>query len=124
MIQPVIVAGLSGARLTRAWLHEKVGEPFREPIEKWAEVNFELHGEPGAADVVVTDSATVVTVKEYVHELVTCPFCIGFWFTFASAVLLRWTWSRPLVYGLAGAALQSVIVEHYPQFDPEDDGDD
>ena len=123
MIQSTVVAALAGARLTRAWLHEEVGEPFREPIEEWADpsTSYEIHDD-GTVDVL--DRWHERIAKKYIDDLVTCPFCIGFWFTFAAAVLLRSRWTRPLAIGLAGAALQSAIVEHYPQFDPDDKGDD
>lgn len=124
MISTMIVAGLAGTRLARAWLHEEVGEPFRQPVEAWAAPNFEMIGEPGSADMIVTDSATMLTVKNYVDVLITCPHCIGFWFTLGSVIGLRWKPTRPIVTALAGAMILSAFADHYPGFDPTTDADD
>lgn len=109
MIIATIIAGLAGARLTRAWSYETIGDHARQPIDRWV------------ADVPVDDDGWVnpreVQVRDFVDDLVHCPYCIGFWLTLGCVIGLRFKLTRPLVIGLAAAALQSAIVDHYPGFD-------
>lgn len=109
MIVATIIAGLAGARLTRAWSFETIGEQARTPIDRWV------------AEVPVEDDGSVnmrgVMLRDFVDDLVHCPFCIGFWLTLGCVVGLRFKLTRPIVLGLAAAALQSAIVDHYPGFD-------
>lgn len=114
MIVTTLIAGLAGARLTRAFTYETIGERLQAPIAEWTD-NFE-----------VDDQGRVITpgwlleARSWVRELVDCPYCIGFWLTLACVIGLRFKVTRPLVIGLAAAALQSAAVDHYPRFDHGD----
>lgn len=119
MIQTVIVAGLAGTRLVRAWLYEDIGEPFRDPLEDWSEkVNYEQVD--GA--LIVTDGRSMLMFKSWVNGLITCPHCLGAHFAFWCVIGLRYKITRPLVLGLAAATVLSAFADHYPQFKPEQDG--
>jgi hypothetical protein len=109
MIVSTIIAGLAGARLTRAWSFETIGGHVRTPIDRWVgEVPF---NDDGSVNV------RGVEARDFVDDLVHCPFCIGFWLTLGCVIGLRFKLTRPIVLGLAAAALQSAIVDHYPGFD-------
>ena len=111
MIITTIVAGLAGARLTRAWSHETIGEAVNAPIAEWT-MNYEHD-----ADGFITTPSWELSAKNWVADLVDCPYCIGFWLTLACVVGLRFKVTRPVVIALAAAALQSAVVDHYPGFD-------
>jgi hypothetical protein len=111
MIVSTLIAGLAGARLTRAWSYETIGEAVNAPIVEWAE-NFSTDD-----DGVITSSNAELTVKSWVADLVDCPYCIGFWLTLGCVVGLRFRLTRPIVIALAAAAIQSALVDHYPGFD-------
>lgn len=115
MIQTVLIAGLAGARLTRAWLHETIGKPLRKPIEDWSAKTEHPDGE-----WVILDPPILSATKRYVHELVGCPHCMGFWLTLGCVIAYRWRATRPLVVALAGATITSAFADHYPGFDLED----
>lgn len=109
MIVSTIVAALAGARLTRAWSYETIGSRITEPIDAWVEdLPVDEHGNVNSRDI---------AVRDFVDDLVHCPYCIGFWLTLGCAIGLRFKATRPLVIGLAASALQSVIVDRYPGFD-------
>lgn len=109
MIVSTVIAGLAGARLTRAWSFETIGDRLRSPIDEWvAEVPVDEDGAVQVRDI---------QVRDFVDDLVHCPYCIGFWLTLGCAIGLRFKVTRPLVIGVAAAALQSAIVDHYPGFD-------
>lgn len=118
----VVVSGLAGARLVRAYQFETIGEFARTWTNKMTAVNFETIGE-SPFDVVVTDSDRVVAAKTYFDELTGCPHCLGFWLTLGCVLAYRWRLTRPLVTALAGSMLLSAIVDHYPRFDPHTDDD-
>lgn len=122
MISTVIVAGLAGTRLTRAWLHETIGEPFRHPIQAWAEkVDFyPVVNEHGHTELVVETSSTMLEVKSKVDELINCPHCMGYWLTLGCLLALRFRLTRPLALALAGSMIVSVFADHYPAYDPTD----
>lgn len=127
MIVSVIIAGLASTRLTRAWLHETIGEPFREPVQRWADrVDYtqvrQLDG--SKVEMVVSTSNRVLTVKSYVDELINCPHCVGYWFTLGCLLALRVRPLRPLVMALAGATIVSTVADHYPGYDPDEGPDD
>lgn len=113
MIQTVIVAGLAGTRLVRAWMYEQIGEPVREPLEEWL-----------AKPVFVDDTDIVdgsrTNAKAWGLDLVTCPHCVGVYFTIGCVLALRFGVTRPLVLGLAGATIVSAFADHYPGFKPEE----
>ncbi len=111
MIVSTIIAGLAGARLTRAFTYETIGERIQAPIAEWTD-NVEF-GDDG----VITTPNWMLEARSWVRELVDCPYCIGFWLTLACVIGLRFRLTRPLVIGLAAAALQSAAVDHYPGFD-------
>lgn len=114
MIVHTLIAGLAGARLTRAWSFEQIGEEIRNPIEQWAQdVEVDENG-------VVTTSTVQLRVKAFIDDLVACPYCVGFWLTLGCVIALRFKPTRPLVIGLAAAAIQSAAVDHYPGFDHEE----
>ena len=125
MIQTVIVAGLAGTRLIRAWLYEDIGEPFRDPLEEWSEKTafHPLEHADGTVEIVVTESQHMLIVKSWLNGLITCPHCLGFWATVGCVLALRFRVTRPLVLGLAGATILSAFADHYPGFNPEE-GDD
>lgn len=120
MITTVIVAGLAGARLTRAWLHETVAEPIRKPIQTWADkVDFYPVETPeGHTELVVETSPRMLEVKSKVDELINCPHCMGYWLTLGCLLALRFRLTRPLSMALAGAMIVSTFADHYPAFDP------
>jgi len=111
MIVSTLIAGLAGARLTRAWSYETIGEEINTPIVEWA-AKFEVD-ETGH----VTTPNSVLRLRAFVEDLVGCPYCIGFWFTLGCVIGLKFKLTRPLVIGAAAAAIQSAIVDHYPGFD-------
>ena len=109
MIETVTV-GLAAARLTRAWFHDTVGEFARGWVDRWTAPNMSVADDDPTA-VEYHDSHRTMVVKDAVDELASCPHCIGFWFAFGCAVLIRFRLTRPLVVGLAGAAIQSWIAD-------------
>lgn len=111
MIVATIIAGLAGARLTRAWSYETIGDEVRRPIEDWA-MKFEID-----QNGFVTTPDWKMKARAFVDDLVGCPYCIGFWLTLSCVIGLRFKATRPIVIALAAAALQSAAVDHYPGFD-------
>lgn len=120
----LIVVALAATRLTRAFLFEKIGEPFRNRASKLTQPRFEMIGEPGDAEMVVLDNARTLAIKEWFDELINCSHCVGFWFALGCVVASRFRPPRPFVRALAAAALHSAIVEHYPEYEPADPDDD
>jgi len=110
MIQTVIVAGLAGTRLVRAWMYEQIGEPVREPLEDWLAKPVFVVGEPDIID------GPRMNAKAWALDLITCPHCVGVWFTVGCVLALRFRVTRPLVLGLAGATIVSAFADHYPRF--------
>lgn len=114
MIARTLFFGLAGTRLVRAALYEKVGEPYRDLVDKYL-------GPPDAGTEI---DLRREKIREYLAEGANCPHCLGFWLTVGCIVTWqRFPIARPLVQGLASAAILSVIVEHYPDFtfEPDDD---
>ena len=109
-----IVAGLAGARLTRAWSYEQIGAELQEQVNHQLSSPFfiELDDEG-----VITSPLWRLRLKDFLHDLFDCPYCIGFWLTLACVIGLRFKVTRPVVIALAAAALQSAVVDHYPRFD-------
>jgi hypothetical protein len=114
MIVSVIIAGLAGARLTRAWSYETIGDELQQLVNRQLSHPFFIELDD---DGVITSPPWRLRLKDLLHDLFDCPFCIGFWLTLGCVIALRFKLTRPLVIGLAAAALQSAIVDHYPGFD-------
>lgn len=105
LLSRVIVAGLAGERLRRAWQDEVIGEPLRKLIGQWATTS-PITDDPKA------DRRAAAT-RDFVYELTGCPHCLGFWLTLAAAVGLRTRIARPIIEALAGAVILSAFVHHY-----------
>lgn len=103
MIGRVIVAGLAGERLRRAWQDEVIGQGIRKRIFEWTSV-APITDDPKA-------DHRAATRREFVDELTACPHCLGFWLTLVATVGLRVKLVRVVIEGLAAAMLLSTIVE-------------
>jgi len=114
MISSMIVAGLAGTRLVRAWMHEDIGEKPRDALELWASSIDTATNDDG--DLIVTTPAWKLGTRDFVYDLITCPHCIGFWFTFAATLGLRFRVTRPIVTALAASMILSAFADHYPRF--------
>lgn len=112
-VSRMLIVALAGARLTRAWLHESIGEPFREALIDKLTPDYTSLVSP--AELMLRDKAT---------DLITCPHCIGFWFTLLCSVGYRIPIARTVVVALAAAMIQSAIVDHYPRFDHVEPSED
>lgn len=109
----VVVVALAATRLVRAWKYEQIGEAPYTTVQLWAATPV-LDG--NIVDVAATRR------RVWIGDLFACPHCLGVWVSVALSVLYRPL--RPVIVGLASAALLSAIVDHYPQFDFADpDGD-
>ena len=114
MIVTTLIAGLAGARLTRAFTYETIGERIQAPIAEWTD-NFDYDD-----DGWITTPTWKLMAQNWTRDLVDCPYCIGFWFTLGCVIGLKFKLTRPVVIGLAAAAIQSAAVDHYPRFDHGD----
>lgn len=116
----VVMSALAATRLMRAWLHEQVGEPFRQPLEEWLDDPVPYIDGTDQLDIAFMDTPSF-RIKSWLFDLITCPHCLGFWTTLA--LILAWPIRpvRRLTEALAGAMLLSWFVDTYPAFDPEQD---
>ena len=132
----LIIAALAAHRLVVAWFDEKIGEPARLWAWKAVEIRMDIPavntavdvaavdsdsqvvvaGEDAdgweAVDVIVLDSDRVAAAKAWGEELISCRHCIGFWFSAACAIGVRFRATRPLVVALAASTIVSTIVRH------------
>lgn len=108
-LQRTIVAGLAATRLVRAWRYEEIGEKPREAVLGWLAKPVLVDGDR------VGLRATII--KEWLHELLDCPHCFGFWLTLACSTLHRDRRGRILVEALAGSMVLSTIAQWFPGFD-------
>jgi len=108
-----LVAGLAATRLVRAWKYEEVGERPREKVLGWLERPV-LRKQSDEVDVRAT------AVKEWFHELLDCPHCLGVYLSIGCSLALGNRRTRPIVEGLAAAMILSLIVQWMPGFDFEE----
>ena len=118
MIGRAVVAGLAATRLVRAWKYEAIGEFPRAALLDW--LNKPVMTKPAVAGMSRgTDQVDVrrTAVKEWAAELFDCPHCFGTWIAVGCALGLGNRRLRPVVQGLAGAMVLSIIVQWMPGFD-------
>lgn len=102
MIKRVVVCGLAATRLVRAWRYERIGRPWLKSLMGY------LERKPSAR-------------RDWLEYLITCPHCLGFWFTLLVTLFWRVRIARPLIEALAGAMIVSAFADHYPQFNFDED---
>lgn len=116
-----VIAGLAATRLVRAWRYEVVGEKPREALLGWLSKPV-MRQLPVAGHSRATDEVNVkaTAVKEWAHELFDCPHCLGTWIAIGCSFGLGSRRLRPVIEGLAGAMVLSMIVQWFPGFDFEE----
>jgi hypothetical protein len=111
-LERVVIIGLAGTRLVRAWRFERIGEPYREKATEWLMREASEDAPPSRKQA----------RREWAEYLLNCPHCFGFWLTLSVAVLWRFRPARLVIEALAGAVIVSAFADHYPNFDLEDAG--
>lgn len=105
-----VIVALAATRLIRAWNHETIFEVPSRAVQTWAATPVTDNG-------VVDLPATIR--REKIGELFGCPHCLGVWVSIGMTVAWAFPPVRPVIRGLAAAALLSAAVDHYSGFDPE-----
>lgn len=101
----VLIAALAAYRLTRIVVADSITDPARAWLWRrtFAEAGWDSE----------RDRPAVIVVSRawwWVHELVTCPFCTGWWVSLGVwAAWIHWPTARPAVVAVAVAGGQALL---------------
>lgn len=100
----LLIAALAGERLRRAWQDESIGEPLRRRLFGWTS---KITENPDG-----TLNVSSMRRREWVAELVSCPYCLSTWLCIAMSVGWMIRPLRPIITGVAAAMLVAVYHDN------------
>lgn len=109
-----LTVGLAAYRAVRVWDRDKIALDVRDRVLRWVidvDETFQPRGN-------VERGTRAYARRQWLDELLHCPYCLGVWVAAACAVLERNRLTRVLVVALAGAGLQALLED----WDRRDDG--